>query len=716
MDEQGITILEAVETLASIANLSDEESQKLRNVLRLEGKRLGERRVDWLQKGTNEDHIGVLKKSLDTVHRYFRTLWREQDPKNLPRDVREGVRTIWILVGNALDSLNKYSDLFREVGGTARDLPEYQDLYTFYTRKIDPKIDEASLGRWVLGLGGLPFPTIEQPELLLKRKISLSPQHLIVDLESLKSDHDYELLFIRKSDATRFFNPRLVRNLKLISEVGFQEKTDVVLPIFSPWRWIDRQCETAAKELLEKSHRLIEPFLKERHKFKERELSRHLTYGIIALLLSTHPKYLSDNDPPKSTSSFFQDLLGFLTESMHHPDFRKLLSYSTADSNRLTRLLQTLPESLSYAVFTEIPTFSYEGIVRFLQGGQQGRAGSLAAAFKTGYRWIEEGVKAFGNSPLKCDLEDLEEGVNIFDPLAKSILPAKLGEMRFGDVSVSLHRMAAPVQQEVIDQAPLNPIFLAALREMRERNEKVVLFNFQERSHWKERARSESLEKLSQRDEWSDTLQVVTLDLASEFFLQEFNFDKGGSKDEFIESYRQFLLDERGGNYFSSKIEEILFPGFMEKVFQDIHQLYFGSRNALTPAMKRRFIDLVTQFMQLKIVDSIKPDRVIFLDKDGTDFASYASTLFFMSPKLFAETSWDEKELETYEAILHSSTLLYRQRVLRKGKFERFADVVAWTEEVGNSPGFWLSFSKAFDPLFPGGALKANFIPFSLGN
>ena len=242
--DSGISILEAVETLASIADLSEDESQKLRNGLLLEGKRLGERKIDWLRPKEGLTHVALLKKSLETVHQYFRSLWREKDPKNLPRDVRNGVRTIWLLVGQALDKMSKSDELIREVGVAPRDLPEYQELYSFYTRKIDPKIDEASLGRWVLGLGQLPFPMAKPAESLLKKKISLSPQHLIVDLESLKTDQDYELLFIKRSDGTRFYNPRLLRNLKLISEMGF-EKTTEVLPVYSPWRWVDRQCETS---------------------------------------------------------------------------------------------------------------------------------------------------------------------------------------------------------------------------------------------------------------------------------------------------------------------------------------------------------------------------------------------------------------------------------------------------------------------------------------
>jgi hypothetical protein len=709
-NEQGITILEAVETLASIADLSDEESKRLRKTLRLEGKRLGERKVDWLQVGTNETHLGMLRKSLDTVHSYFKTLWREQDPEKLPRDVREGIRTIWVLVGHAVDSLSTYGDLFREYGGSPKNLPEYQELQSFYQRKINPKIEEGKLGRFVLGIGHLPFPMLEDPDLLLKRRISLSPQHLIVDLESLKSDQDYELLLIRKSDGSRFYNPRLIRNLKLISEVGFQEKTGEILPLFTPWRWIDRQCEKGADVLLEHSNRIIEPFLKERGKFKERDLSRNLTYGVIALLLSVQPRYLSDNAPLKTTAAFFQDLLEFLGTSVDSFDYRRLLT-SVNEHNRLGRLLYQLPQVLSHALFTEIPTFPYDGIVRMLQGGEEGRSGFLAEGFQLGYQWIEQELKGYGNSPLKRDLESLEEGIHLFDPIKTGILPAKIGEMRFGDHTASLHRLAAPVKQEVIDQVTIDPLFLAALREMKARGEKVLIFNLQERSHWKERARAEALEKLSEKEEWSDTLQVVTLDLGSEFYNQELHFERGESAENFIENCRQFLLDENGSNYFSSQVEEILFPGFMEKTFLGIHQLYFASRNAFTPDMKRHFIDLINQFIQLKVVDALHPDRVIFLDKDGTDTSSIASTLFMMSPKLFRPEGWVEKDLQTYEALLYSSTLLYRERNLLKGKFDRFLSYVNWLEQAKNSGVFREEFQLAFGPLLPNGALAATFIP-----
>ena len=709
-DEQGITILEAVETLASIADLTEEESKKLRKTLRLEGKRLGERKVNWLQVGTNETHLGLLRKSLDRVHDYFRTLWREQDPEKLPRDVREGIRTLWVLVGNAVDTLSTYGDLFREYGGSPKNLPEYQELQSFYKRKIDPKIDEGKLGRFVLGIGHLPFPLLEEPEILLKRRISLSPQHLIVDLESLKSDQDYELLLIKKSDGSRFYNPRLIRNLKLISEVGFQEKVGEILPLFTPWRWIDRQCEKGADALLEYSHRIIEPFLKERGKFKERDLSRNLTYSIIALLLSAQPRYLSDNAPFKTTSAFFQDLIEFLNECVEGFDYRRLLTYSLSEHNRLGRLLYQLPQILSHALFTVIPTFPYDGIVRTLQGGQEGRSGSLAEGLQLGYQWIEQELKSYGNSPLKKNLDYLEEGLHSFEPLKMGILPAKIGEMRFGEHTASLHRMAAPLKQDLIDQVTIEPLFMAALREMKARGERVLIFNLQERSHWKDRARAEALEKLSEKEEWSSTLQVVTLDMGSEFYNQELHFERGESAENFIENCRQFLLDENGSNYFSSQVEEILFPGFMEKAFLGIHQLYFSSRNAFTPDMKRHFIDLLNHLLQLKVVDALHPDRVIFLDKDGTDTSSIASTLFMMSPKLFTPEGWIEKDLQTYEALLYSSTLLYRERNLRKVKFDRFVNYLNWLEQAKNSGIFSEEFYSTFSPLLPNGTLAAHFI------
>jgi|GEM_PF-2898153 len=708
--ESGISILEAVETLASIAELSDDENQKLKNCLLLEGKRLGGRKIDWLRPKGGLTHVALLKKSLATVHKYFRSLWREKDPTNLPRDVREGVRTIWVLVGQALDKASGSSDLFREAGVLPRDLPEYQELYSFYTRKIDPKIDEGNLGRWVLGLGQLPFIAEGGAETSLKRRVSLSPQHLIVDLESLKSDQDYELLFIRKSDGTRFYNPRLIRNLKLISDMGF-EKTQEVLPVYSPWRWIDRQSEAASKLILEHANRIIEPFLKERGKFKERDLSRQLTYGIVALLLATHPKYLSDNDPAKSTSAFFRDVLSFLDDAITSADFRRVASTGEG-ATQMSRILKSLPQSLSHALYTEIPTFSYEGIVRFLQGGNEGRGKTIADSLKTGYRWLEEGLKGFSNNPLKRDLEDLEEQWSYFTPFNWPILPAKIGEVRMEEKVITLHRMPAPIRQEVVDKAVLDPLFVAAMTEAKAREEKILIFNFQERSHWKERARAELLEKLSEKETWGDFLQVVTLDQASEFFLQEMQFDKGGTTESFIESYRQYLLDEKGENFFPSKVEEVLFPGFIEKAFQEVHKHFFASRNVLSSDLKRRFIDIMNQLIQLKIIDTLQPDRVIFLDKDGNDASSIASTLFYMTPKLLTPATASEKEIEIYEALLHSSTLLYRERVLRKPKFERMVDYISWIEELKASAGFLTKTTPVLNSLLPHGIYKATYIPF----
>ncbi len=63
-------------------------------------------------------------------------------------------------------------------------------------------------------------------------------KHLFVDLDSVKKDILSMNFFYRKEDGTRFFNPRLIRNIKLVSDfglnVGKEEEKD---PLFDLTTW-----------------------------------------------------------------------------------------------------------------------------------------------------------------------------------------------------------------------------------------------------------------------------------------------------------------------------------------------------------------------------------------------------------------------------------------------------------------------------------------------
>ena len=120
----------------------------------------------------------------------------------------------------------------------------------------------------------------------------------------------------------------------------------------------------------------------------------------------------------------------------------------------------------------------------------------------------------------------------------------------------------------------------------------------------------------------------------------------------------------------------------------------------------------MSHLIQIKLIDTLKPDRVIFIDKDGNDTASIASTLFFMTPKIVTiRSAWTEKDVEIYEAILHSSTLLYRERPIRKFKFQRMADYIPRLEEINKTPGFWTKLAPVMSSLFPHRTDKSGFIP-----
>ena len=113
-------------------------------------------------------------------------------------------------------------------------------------------------------------------------------RHVFVDLETVKKDADYELFFLRKEDGTRFYSPRLIRNIKLVCNFGdyFGAQRKVEDPLEDLPRWLERGFQASAAKMLKSLAPRLERFYKDVYRFKEQELVETLNKALMALMLA----------------------------------------------------------------------------------------------------------------------------------------------------------------------------------------------------------------------------------------------------------------------------------------------------------------------------------------------------------------------------------------------------------------------------------------------
>ncbi len=191
-----------------------------------------------------------------------------------------------VLVGDADKKLDRFTTLFKETKEkSVKNLQEYKDLQEFYLTRIARKIDEGILGKWILEL---TKGTMERRRVqtAMKAKPLMSVKHVFIDMESVKNDTEYELFFLRKEDGSRFFNPRLIRNIKLTADFGQKIRTKKIQdPIEQVNVWHDHLIHVAARNILQSQGNLLDRFFHEAKQSWRRELASELYKAVVALMM-----------------------------------------------------------------------------------------------------------------------------------------------------------------------------------------------------------------------------------------------------------------------------------------------------------------------------------------------------------------------------------------------------------------------------------------------
>lgn len=693
-----LTIVEAVETLSRIADMDLEhgvglvkESERTTP----ETSALAHRNIELIPSGDPEVAVKSVRETFRVVLNYLHNFYEKEYHYVANPDITEGIKTIMVLVGEAAKKLDKFTTLFHHhKAQSVTEFKEYRRLQEFYLTRIAHKVDEGVLGKWIMALTQrvmVPKPA----------RVALKPKgltsHVFVDLDGVKKDSDYDLFFIRKEDGTRFFNPRLIRNIKLVCDFGdyFGESRKEDDPLDSLIAWQDHFAHVTSKQILKPIHEIATAFYRANQKVQTGELGDCLSKALIALMLSSDPQNQLHDFNLKSSLDYLKDFQHFVRQALHTREYQRLLAYPPKKTEVESAVLLELTQALCRAIFLSAqgdPSLVNRIAELVKEAAREVSSEHAAAAITGNLVWnrlasehaaLVKLMKRHPSGPLFKVLDLLENGsYNAFDPISQNNIPHELYSLYLDNRRIQNIHLPAPIYQEFIQKATVIEEFKAFIRSLDQNiGENHLLFNLQDRTSWREHARCVVLEDLQKQHDFSHLLTVVTLAKDTEFYNQTTPYQDENHADIFIKHFKDQLSDENCGFYFPPQIKEVLFPEFIDEVIRGVHRVFFSGKNVLLREHRLNFIELVYQFIEMKIIEIVRPTSMSFTCKDGVDIGSTSSAELLLFLKLISRGEFTEHDFDQIDFVLYEPSIVVRERLVLPERFQRLVNVVKTIEQ-----------------------------------
>ncbi len=724
-----LSIVEAIETLSNIADLEFDREIGIvqKHDLVIHRERIAYKTVYWLHQRDAPSTITLVREIFRIILHYLQEFYKGEYGSITDQKAVEGIKAIMILVAEAAKKLDNYGDLFhphKESKSSVTEFKEYKQLQEFYLSKIARKKDEGGLSKWILSLSlnkgknakDIPFNFFANERLPANLKDS---KRTFVDLETVKKDTEYELFFIRKQDGSRFFSPRLLRNIKIVcdfeSYFGSHRRID---PLEHLSIWYDRIIHSCARQIMKGLGSQLDLFLKELRKIKNNELIDSLNKTVMALMFSAQGRNLAHHQPIKNCTEYFEDFLLFLREAMDTKTYQRWIFHPPSDQNHTALDLLELVHMICRQIYNNLLGWDemqpiFEGLIK--EGRQiiskehvqhYENTNGVWNRLANDYLALTRLLKLHPNGPLMKVIKTLESGsMNAFDPLQQHNIPQQLFDLYLDEQRITLIRMPVPVNQRVIQKAlPINE-FKGFIRSYRSFNptKKHLIINLQNRTSWLEYARCVALEELQFQSDLMDGLCVVTCAIDTDFYSQLAPYHQINHANTFMEQFEEHLRGEHSGFYFPPTIDRTKLEVFISESFKAIHKVFFDSKVDVNREQRLNFIEIFYLFLTLKLIEWTNPHSFSLMCKDGIDGGAAKATALFAFLKLINNSEWSDKDWEFVDLMLHVPALVLRERVVLTESFHRMINALRQVETIRNKLGpenFVKSIRSEFGSLF----------------
>ncbi len=705
-DRGAINILDALENLNTLVDAKSlDEIEVTDDSLLISHKEEGNG-VFWIKAGPDEQTLVAIRNTFRSVHTYLQTFYSRMKSGGDTKRLVEGINTIMVLVGESVKNLEKIGLLFAE---RVSDIDEYKELQHFYKNRV---IKE-SFKEFAMRPMPKVKPTVEKEEqqeeeelkaLLEEDEVEeVAGVHILNDIEVIKRDHHYELFYLKNEAGAHFYSWQLARTIKLACDFGeYSKEYFGEDPLLQIKNWEDKSLHILANTILKKCHVLTESFYKEALKYREMDVVAGVHNALMALMLCSNPRNMIRQFSLKGCHLYFHDFLIFLRETLNNREYQKFVVYSSPQSKPFFQVLIDLVHALCYNLFTS-HLFDDElkgSIKQMVERSEPKAPKHFSEMLLKAHEALIAALKMHPNGPVFKAVDIIrDEEEYFFDPLIQGNIPSKEWVIQRGEhAQTSALRMPCPIQQEMINKAYVTAEFKTFLSTMNAK-ESLLFINYQDRTSWKEHARSVAMEELGTQAEFAHAFQIVTLAKDTDFYNQSGYYEDIEEAADFLELFEEHLGDEATGYYFPPKIKKLLFPKFIQDLLPQIHATFFAHKKRLSFMDRLDFIQLTYHFIELKLLELIKPTYVSFGSKDGLDISGAASVGMIALLSLDKGKKFNEEEQDRLNTLLFGPTLINRERSIHPERFTRLLSLVALLEHHKN-------YLKAFSHLFEKDTLK----------
>lgn len=697
-DATSLTLDDAIETLSSLAGLPMDEAPEDSPSAQL------------LADNTSERSMQIIKNSFRVVLQYLKNFYRDRSNYLLNEEELFNTRSIMSLVTEAAKRVDR--QLQRLYGVHAESVTswsEYRKLQEFYQHRVTQQIDENMLGKWILQLGAFESEAQEAAE-----KKTRAKKRRFIDLEAVKNDTEYELFFMRQEDGARYYNPRLLRALRLVCDFGDYfgaTHPDDQLRYVAQWR--DHFYQQAAQRAIHSAKPAILRYFREAARLKDKDLVHYMNQALIALFLSAsgeHRKRVQVDDMPiKQCMDYFCDFQLFFRSAIHSYDYQKLIAYPPKPSQKasvaMLHIIQRLAEAL-YFDPANLRSLSVvlSGIVHTNENLTE-KGEDWWKDLPEEYARLNKELKSHPNFPLERLLAGLENGhYEEFDPWMQHNIPSAWYTLALGEERIKHIRLPCPTHQTYIQKAAISEEYREALHGLIDSDSSHkghLMIDLQDRTSWNEHARCKALEDLSQKNPFNKVLTVVGLAMHTDFYHQKEHYAQMHDAKTFFDQFAEELQAEGSGFYFPPDLRKLIFSNFLPQLFTTVHELFFGGRNTLRREMRMACIDIVYLFLVLRLVDALGPEAFSFICKDGVDISSACSAQLFMLLKVLQHDKERSGDLDFLQLMLYGSSFLTRERLMLPKYFERSVGVIQALIEARHEVGHAALNQKLQEALKP---------------
>lgn len=693
----GISLMEAVEALSAIAETHWEQEK---SEFAVEEEMINLKDPHWLYSKDEGRSREMVKELFKTVLNHLKQFYQSEYTLVTDSKTLEGIKTIMVLVGEAAKKIDHYTTLFKsQHEKSATKLHEYKQLQDFYKKNISRTIDESLLGKWLLALTQRTW--LEHKEKHVEGMRSLETRHVFVDLESLKQDKDYELFFVRKEDGSRFFNPRIVRNMKLIADFGTRLSRGVDSELFIDQKiWEDKAALLNASAILKEVEPILQLYYTDLVKDKDLECQGTMNMALMALYLASNSQRLLASGSAKPCMAYFSDFQHFLRDVLDSRDFQKIVAYPYEDRSKSQEATLKIVQALLRAIYSggtarealgSYWNYLYEEAYKIFSqehieaAYQQKELWSFIASDQAALKKL---LKNCAHESLGKILDNLEEGTfQQFDPWMQGCLPECLLQFTQHGVKRSWIGLPSPTKQEYIHEAKVTEEFMGYLNAHKPEEGRILIINYQDRTNWHEHARAKALEGLEEMEGFKPFLDVVTLPKDTEFYWQEIPYSDDHQAQIFKDHLMEHLIDNLGGFYFSDAVREKMPGKWFRDLIEGVHQFFFVGRNVLAKEARLDFIEIVLLLIELKLCEVSNPVKVFAVCKDGVDVVSSSTTLLGAYLSLIREDMPSIESREEMRLLLQPAALLGRRRGIQQDRFDRMLGALKTMESVQKDLG-----------------------------